>query len=228
VSSNPSLWVYFSDAGPVVKTVMMMLVVASIASWTVIFQRGFFLKQAQKAMTAFEDIFWSGVELSKLYTDMNTRRYEPEGLEHLFYAGFKEFARLRKQTGIDPAAIMEGVQRAMRIVYFREIDKLERHLSFLATVGSISPYVGLFGTVWGIMTSFHALTNAQQVTIATVAPGIAEALVATAIGLFAAIPAVIAYNHYANKVEGLLNHYSTFQEEFSSILHRQAYGSSAA
>jgi biopolymer transport protein TolQ len=228
VSGNQSLWVYFADAGPVVKTVMMILIVASIASWTVIFQRGFFLKQAQKAMLAFEDVFWSGIELSKLYTDMNTRRYEPEGLEHLFYSGFKEFARLRKQVGIDPAAIMEGVQRSMRIVYFREIDKLERHLSFLATVGSISPYVGLFGTVWGIMTSFQALAQEKQATIAMVAPGISEALVATAIGLFAAIPAVIAYNHYANKVEGLLNHYSTFQEEFTSILHRQAYGSGSS
>ncbi len=224
MSGDQSLWVYFADAGIVVKSVMLLLLAASIASWTVIFQRGFFLKHAQLAITKFEDMFWSGAEMSKMYSDSNARRKEPEGLEHIFIAGFKEFTRLRKQPGVQADSVMDAVQRAMRIAYFREVERLERHLSFLATVGSISPYVGLFGTVWGIMTSFHALSQGtQQATIAMVAPGISEALVATAMGLFAAIPAVIAYNHYANRVEGLLNHYTTFQEELSSILYRQAH-----
>ncbi len=224
MTSNHSLWMYFADAGPVVKAVMLILLVASIASWTIIFQRGFFLKALQTAITKFEDLFWSGIELSKLYSDSNKRRQDVEGLESLFHAGFKEFTRLRKQGGVPPDSIMEAVQRAMRVAYFRELDRLERHLSFLATIGSISPYVGLFGTVWGIMTSFQSLSQGTQATIAMVAPGISEALVATAMGLFAAIPAVIAYNHYSNKVEQLLNHYTSFQEEFSSILYRQAHG----
>jgi biopolymer transport protein TolQ len=143
-------------------------------------------------------------------------------------AGFREFIRLRKQGGVAPSVILEGIQRAMRIARSREMDKLEQHLSFLATVGSTSPYVGLFGTVWGIMTSFHALGSAQQATIAMVAPGISEALIATAMGLFAAIPAVIAYNRFANEVERLLNQYDTFQEEFSNILYRQVHAGNAS
>lgn len=224
MTNDHSLLMYFTDAGPVVKSVMLLLLAASIASWTIIFQRGFFLKALQEAITRFEDLFWSGIELSKLYSDSNSRRDDVEGIESLFHAGFKEFTRLRKQ-GVQADSIMEGVQRAMRVAYFRELDRLERHLSALATIGSISPYVGLFGTVWGIMTSFQSLSGGTQATIAMVAPGISEALVATAMGLFAAIPAVIAYNHYSNKVEQLLNHYTSFQEEFSSILYRQAHGS---
>lgn len=191
-------------------------------SWTIIFQRGKTLKRARLAITEFEDIFWSGTDLSKLYAELNDREEEPEGMESIFVAGFHEFARLRKQ-GIAPSIIMEGTQRAMRIAYSREMDKLEQNLAFLATVGSTSPYVGLFGTVWGIMASLSALGSVQQATIATVAPGISETLVATAMGLFAAIPAVIAYNHFVNDVERLLNHYDTFQEEFSAILSRQAH-----
>lgn len=225
--TDQSFLVYFTDASVVVKLVMLLLLAASVMSWTIIFQRGAFLKRAKQAMAEFEDVFWSGTDLTKLYQEIKSRTEAPEGLENIFSAGFHEFARLRKQN-VAPPAIMEGVQRAMRIAYSREMDKLEQNLAFLATVGSTSPYVGLFGTVWGIMTSFHALSGMQQVTIATVAPGISEALVATAMGLFAAIPAVIAYNRYVNEVERLLNHYDTFQEEFSAILYRQAHVNASA
>lgn len=225
MAGDQSLWIYFADAGAVVKIVMLLLLAASVASWTIIFQRWICIKRARQVATEFEEAFWSGIDLTKLYSELNSEEYEPEGIECIFEAGFKEFARIRKQPTVDPSVVMEGVQRAMRIAYSREIDKLENHLSFLATVGSTSPYVGLFGTVWGIMTSFHALGNASQATIAMVAPGISEALIATAMGLFAAIPAVIAYNRYANEVERLSNHYATFQDELTSILHRQAHGS---
>lgn len=197
-------------------------------SWTMIFQRGLFLKNAKVEMVSFEDMFWSGMDLSKLYTELSTKGEAVQGLSSIFLAGFREFIRLRKQGGVAPSVILEGIQRAMRIARSREMDKLEQHLSFLATVGSTSPYVGLFGTVWGIMTSFHALGSAQQATIAMVAPGISEALIATAMGLFAAIPAVIAYNRFANEVERLLNQYDTFQEEFSNILYRQVHAGNAS
>lgn len=223
MGADQSLWVYFADASLIVKAVMLLLLAASIISWTIIFQRGSFLKQARIAIEAFEDKFWSGVDLSKLYTEITAEEKEPQGFASIFHAGFREFARLRKQN-VSPEAVLEGAQRAMRIARSREMDQLEQNLPFLATVGSTSPYVGLFGTVWGIMTSFHALAGSQQTaTIAMVAPGISEALVATAMGLFAAIPAVIFYNRYANQVDRLLNHYDIFQEEFSSILYRQAY-----
>lgn len=220
--ADQSILFYFTNASIVVKLVMLLLLAASVMSWTIIFQRGAFLKRARLAIAEFEDIFWSGTDLTKLYTEINERDEEPEGLESIFAAGFHEFARLRKQ-GVAPSIIMEGAQRAMRIAYSRETDKLEQNLAFLATVGSTSPYIGLFGTVWGIMASLNALSGSQQATIATVAPGISETLVATAMGLFAAIPAVIAYNRFVNDVERLLNHYDTFQEEFSAILYRQAH-----
>lgn len=223
MGTDQSLWVYFADASIVVKLVMTMLLVASIMSWTFIFQRASSLKRTRSAIDNFEDQFWSGMELNKLYAEGASRKEENEGLENIFQAGFREFIRLRKQEGVSPAVIMEAVQRAMRIARSHEMDKLEQHLSFLATVGSTSPYVGLFGTVWGIMTSFHSLMGAQSATIAMVAPGISEALIATAMGLFAAIPAVIGYNRFSNDVERLLNRYDTFQEEFSSILYRQAH-----
>jgi biopolymer transport protein TolQ len=223
--ADQSLWVYFADAGAVVKCVMLILLAASVVSWTLIFQRGSHLRRARRDAVEFEELFWSGTELSKLYSELNAQHTEPEGLEAIFKSGFREFARLRKQAHVQGGAVMEATQRAMRIAYSREADKLENHLAFLATVGSTSPYVGLFGTVWGIMTSFHALGAVQQATISMVAPGISEALVATAMGLFAAIPAVIAYNRYSNTAERLLNHYETFQEEFSNILYRQAHGS---
>lgn len=220
---DASFFTYFADSGAVIKTVILLLVLASIMSWTFIFQRAFFLKKTKSAVARFEDIFWAGTDLNKLYNDLTHRQENTEGMAHIFTAGFKEFMRLRKQPGLSSAMIMEGVQRAMRIARSREMDKLEQHLSFLATVGSTSPYVGLFGTVWGIMTAFHALGTVQQATIAMVAPGISEALVTTAMGLFAAIPAVIAYNRFANDVERLLNQYDTFHEEFSSILYRQTH-----
>lgn len=223
VSTNPSLWSFISNAGPIVKLVMAMLVGASIVSWSFIFQRGSFLKQARRSMTHFEEIFWSGSDLNKLYDGLAKRNAELNGLENIFHTGFREYTRLNQRPGITPDVLMESVQRAMRAARAREADKLEKHLSFLATVGSTSPYVGLFGTVWGIMTSFQALAHVQSTTIAMVAPGISEALIATAMGLFAAIPAVIAYNRFSNDAERLSNAYDTFQEEFSNILYRQAH-----
>jgi biopolymer transport protein TolQ len=223
VGTESSILGYVADASLVVKCVMILLLAASMVSWTLIFQRHAFLKQARKAMTTFEDLFWSGIDLNKLYTDLDEKDEIPEGLEHIFQAGFQEFLKLREQPGISPAVVMEGAQRAMRIAYSREMEKVEQHLSFLATVGSTSPYVGIFGTVWGIMASFHGLIGAQSATIAMVAPGISEAFIATAMGLFAAIPSVIFYNRFANDAERLLNYYDTFQEEFSSVLYRQAH-----
>ncbi|MFZ1832241.1 MAG: protein TolQ, partial [Pseudomonadales bacterium] len=191
-----------------------------------IVQRALLLRRAKQQLLGFEQTFWSGIDLSQLYRDGSSRLENGErleGVENLFRAGFKEFTRLRQQEGIDSDAIMEGAQRAMRVALSREEEHLERHLPFLATVGSTSPYVGLFGTVWGIMHSFRGLANVHQATLATVAPGISEALIATAMGLFAAIPAVIAYNRYSARVENLIANYETFAEEFSSILHRQAH-----
>lgn len=224
MTSDPSLWSFVTNAGWVVKIVMLMLVSASIVSWTFIFQRSMFFKSARRALVNFEDQFWSGRDLNKLYEGLARRNESLQGLENIFHAGFREYTRLHKSPGINADTLMEGVGRAMRIANAREMDQLERHLSFLATVGSTSPYVGLFGTVWGIMTSFQALGTSQQAaTIAMVAPGISEALIATAMGLFAAIPAVIAYNRFNSEVERLANAYDTFQEEFSNILYRQAH-----
>ena len=228
MTTDTSILGYFWNAGLVVKAVMLMLCAASLVSWTMIFQRMFFFRKLQHITHDFEDAFWASNDLSKMYTEFNQHQAELQGVELIFHAGFREFTRLRKQVGMAPESILEGAQRAMRIAFAREMDQLEQHLSFLATVGSISPYVGLFGTVWGIMTSFHALSGAQQATIAMVAPGISEALVATAMGLFAAIPAVIAYNRFSNQAERLTNQYSTFMEEFSNILYRQLYGTARA
>ena len=221
MTNDPSLWSFVANAGPIVKFVMLLLLAASVWSWTIIFQRFFFLRDAQFSVKKFEKQFWSGTDLNKFYLSLNSRQDDLHGLEHIFYAGFSEYSRLKQQATAKPDAIIEAAQRAMRIALAREIALLEQHLSFLATVGSTSPYVGLFGTVWGIMTSFRALGAVQQATMAMVAPGISEALIATAMGLFAAIPAVIAYNRYASEVEKLSNLYDTFREEFSSILHRQ-------
>lgn len=222
MNADPSILDYFINAGPVVKVVMFILLSTSIVSWTLIFQRRMVLKQAKNAMQEFEDDFWSGIDLGKLYTQLSNQKGSTIGLQAIFSGGFKEFVRLKQQNSVQPAVLMEGVQRGMRIAFSREMDRLEQHLAFLATVGSISPYVGLFGTVWGIMTSFQSLIGGnQQATIAMVAPGISEALVATAMGLFAAIPAVIAYNRFSNQVERLLNRCMTFQEEFSGILQRK-------
>jgi biopolymer transport protein TolQ len=222
VNIDSSFLTYFVNAGLVVKLVLLLLVGASIASWTYIFQRGFYLKQTRKTTLEFEDHFWSGGDLSKLYNESLRNTETPQGVEPIFQAGFKEFLRLHKQPGMTAEGIMESAKRAMRVAQMREQDKMELHLSVLATVGSTSPYVGLFGTVWGIMLSFKALAHVQQATISMVAPGIAEALIATAMGLFAAIPAVVAYNRYANDINRLMNRFDAFQDEFSNILYRQA------
>jgi len=209
------------NASIVVQLVLASLVLASLISWTMIFDRSRVLKRARRAADEFEQRFWSGGDLSALYRDLEKDNKGANGLAAIFRAGFKEFVRLRKGDNGDPMAVLQGAERSMRVALSREMDRLEVNLSFLATVGSTSPYVGLFGTVWGIMHAFHALGNVKQATLALVAPGISEALVATAIGLFAAIPAVIAYNRYSNQVERLNNRYEEFMEEFSTLLQRQ-------
>lgn len=222
MTTDTSLLSLFLNASALVKTVMFILLLASVLSWTIILQRYSLFKNSEKALNTFENTFWSGIDLTKLYQRISAQKEEAAGNETLFLAGFKEFFRLKKQ-GIQAEAIMEGAQRAMRVALSREVDRLETHLPFLATVGSVSPYVGLFGTVWGIMNSFRALSTLQQATLSMVAPGISEALVATAMGLFAAIPAVVAYNRYSNRLQYLSNRYYMFLEEFTSILHRQAH-----
>ena len=211
------------DASLLVKLVMLVLVLASLWSWTIIFSKRFAMRRARRAADSFEDRFWSAEDLSTLYSRITGRGHEPSGMERIFEAGFREFARLRKREGIDPRAVLEGAQRSMRVALNREIEELEHSLSFLATVGSVSPYIGLFGTVWGIMNSFQALGNVHQATLGMIAPGISEALVATAMGLFAAIPAVIAYNRYSSDLDRLFSRYDIFLEEFSSILQRQVH-----
>ncbi len=218
---DSSFLMYFFNAGLVVKLVLLLLIAASITSWTYILQRGFYLKDTRIATQEFEDHFWSGGDLAKLYADTVNKK-SGLGLEMVFQAGFKEFLRLHKQGNMSAEHMMQSARRAMRGAEMRELDKLELHLPLLATVGSISPYVGLFGTVWGIMLSLRTLAHVQQATISMVAPGMAEALIATAMGLFAAIPAVIAYNRYSNEINRLLNRFDVFQEEFSNILFRQA------
>lgn len=221
MSSELSFIDLFIQASILVQLVMVLLLVTSIVSWAFIFQRNKALKDAKTEMRKFEDKFWSGMDLNRLFQELSARQ-EVSGLANLFCAGFKEFVRLSKSVASSPDSIMDGTHRAMRVSLSREVDELESHLPFLATAGSISPYIGLFGTVWGIMNAFIALGEVQQATLAMVAPGIAEALIATAMGLFAAIPAVIAYNRFSNQVEKLETSYGNFMEEFSSILHRQA------
>jgi biopolymer transport protein TolQ len=209
-------------ASPVVQLVMAMLIIASLISWTMIFDRERTLKKARHDAGEFERRFWGGNELSELFREVS-RDEKSRGLASIFREGFREFAKQKEHKGIAPMDAVEGARRAMQVAMNREIDFLETHLSFLATVGSTSPYVGLFGTVWGIMNAFMALGNVKQATLSLVAPGIAEALIATAIGLFAAIPAVVAYNRYANDVEKLENRYEGFLDEFTTILQRQAH-----
>jgi biopolymer transport protein TolQ len=218
-----SMWSLISNASLVVQLVMLILVGASVVSWVMIFQRGSSLRAAKRGLDGFEERFWSGIDLSKLYRQAGTDPDPDSGVEQVFRAGFKEFSRLRQQSGVDPDAVMDGVARSMRVAISREEEKIEQGLPFLATVGSTSPYIGLFGTVWGIMNSFRGLSQVQQATLATVAPGIAEALIATAIGLFAAIPAVIAYNRFAARGETLIGRYYTFADEFQAILHRKVH-----
>ncbi|MFT5211679.1 MAG: biopolymer transport protein TolQ [Flavobacterium sp.] len=208
------------NASVLVQIVMGLLALASFASWVMIFQRGFSLASIKRDSASFEDDFWSGKDLRHIYQEIEAGEEEPVGMEHIFSAGFKEFSRLRKQEGTDPDRIMQNVQRAMRVSLSKEEERLETHLAFLATVGSTSPYIGLFGTVWGIMNSFRGLATVQQASLSVVAPGISEALIATAMGLFAAIPAVIAYNRFSAQVEITVNRFEAFTDEFSGILHR--------
>src|SRR5690606_8461344 len=206
-----------------VQFVMLLLLIASIASWVIIFRKRSLLSRAEDEADRFEERFWSGADLSKLYAGAQGRGRDSGGLEAIFESGFGEFNRIRERRGVDGRIQLEGAQRAMRVSTSRELDGLERNLEFLANVGSISPYVGLFGTVWGIMISFQGLANVKEATIASVVPGISEALIATAMGLFAAIPAVWAYNRFATKVERIATRYDAFSEEFSSILQRQSH-----
>ena len=210
-----------TDASFIVQLVLLLLLLASFMSWWFIFQRLFILRVAKNQAEEFEKEFWSGVDLQQLFQRLTSGRVVPRGMEKIFEAGFREYAKLKKQSGMDISSVMDGTRRAMRSAYQREVDALERSLAFLATVGSVSPYVGLFGTVWGIMNSFRGLANVGQATLAHVAPGIAEALIATAMGLFAAIPAVIAYNRYTHDIDRLATRYESFMEEFSNILQRQ-------
>ena len=205
-----------------VQVVLFILLAASFASWSIIFTKRRLIRRTKSASDDFETSFWSGGDLNTLYRAASRQKGGSSGMASIFEAGFREFNRVTQQGGVEPDKIVEECRRAMRVSQMREVDRLEESLATLATIGSTSPYVGLFGTVWGIMNSFRALGNVQSATLAMVAPGIAEALVATAMGLFAAIPAVIAYNRYADKVARLEIRYDGFMEEFSSILQRHS------
>ncbi|HWM42881.1 MAG TPA: protein TolQ [Burkholderiales bacterium] len=224
ITQDLDIWTLILQASIVVKVVMGLLAVVSFMSWMFIFQKWFSIRRANSQTDKFEREFWSGNDLNALYQGAVNHRHSIGNLERIFEAGFREFAKLRsgQRAGTDASDMVDGARRAMRATFQREMDFLERHLAFLASTGSVSPYVGLFGTVWGIMHAFRSLANVQQATLAQVAPGIAEALVATAIGLFAAIPAVVAYNRYSHDIERLANRFESFMEEFSNILHRQA------
>ena len=226
MSDGISLIELILNASFAVQLVMFILFLLSIISWVIIVQRWLVLSAARKGVFGFEQRFWSGMDLSQLYkegTQMQQENIQAVGMENIFRAGFKEFMRLRQQGSIDGEAVMEGAQRAMRVAYSREEEKLEKNLPFLATVGSVSPYVGLFGTVIGIMNAFLGLAAQAQATLQVVAPGIAEALFATGMGLFAAIPAVVAFNRYSALLDNVTSSYITFTDEFSSILHRQIH-----
>ena len=210
-----------ANASVLVQLVMGLLLLVSLLSWWYIFIKLFAIRAEVSLTEEFEEAFWRNPDLNQLYKDVHGMRSDQGALARIFAAGFAEFAKLKKQHGVDAGAVMDGTRRAMRATYQREMDRLESHLAFLASVGSVSPYVGLFGTVWGIMNAFRGLANVGQATLGQVAPGIAEALVATAMGLFAAIPAVIAYNRYAHDINRLATRFESFTEEFSNVLQRQ-------
>ncbi|WP_462320265.1 protein TolQ [Halochromatium sp.] len=224
MGSELSLIDLVAQAGLVVKLVLLLLVLASVLSWAAIFDRARVLRQARSTADAFEQKFWSGGDLSALYRDLSQDERRLTGLPMIFRNGFKEYVRLRKVTPNDLQGLIQGAERSMRVALSREVDRLEANLPFLATVGSTSPYIGLFGTVWGTMHAFQALGNMQQATLALVGPGMSEALITTAVGLLAAIPAVVAYNRYASQVERLHSRYEEFMEEFSILLQRQGRG----
>jgi biopolymer transport protein TolQ len=221
VDTNMSIISLITQASVPVQIVMGILVLASLISWTYIFMKFFQIGGAAKAAVKFEDEFWSGQDMVGIYQRAEQKGAR-SGMERVFVAGFKEFLKSRQRAGADVGSLMDGVRRAMKATYQREFDALDSHLPFLATVGSVSPYIGLLGTVWGIMNSFRGLSSVAQATLAQVAPGIAEALIATAIGLFAAIPAVIAFNRFTAQNERLANRYESFIEEVSNIIQRQA------
>jgi biopolymer transport protein TolQ len=223
MNSELNIFALIVGASLPVKFVLAVLVLFSVLSWVIIFRKWKMLQRALASANEFEERFWSGADLAALFREVTGRGEQISGIESIFEAGFREFARLRQRRGVDPRTMLEGAQRAMRVAQSREIDRLEQSLEFLANVGSISPYVGLFGTVWGIMIAFQGLATVKEATIAMVAPGISEALIATAMGLAAAIPAVWAYNRYSNKLERVSVRFDTFLEEFSSILQRQAH-----
>ena len=222
VANDMSLLTLITGASLPVQLVMAILLITSIFSWWYIFIKVATIRRAEKESEEFENAFWSGGDLNKLYDGVTAGRRKPQGMASIFEAGFKEFIRHKQQARMEVSDVMEGSRRAMRAAYNRELDDLDAHLPFLASVGSVSPYIGLFGTVWGIMNSFRGLSSVAQATLSQVAPGIAEALVATAIGLFAAIPAVIAYNRFASSVDRLSVRYESFMEEFTNILQRKA------
>jgi len=217
-----SIFELISNASLVVQGVMALLALASVISWVMIFQRWLYLRSVIGSVDEFEDYFWSGIDLQEFAKELEEKQ-SLTGIEQIFVSGFKEFNRLSEQSDAEPQSIMHGAQRAMRVSLTREEEDLETHLPFLATVGSTSPYVGLFGTVWGIMNSFRSLANMSQATLASVAPGISEALVATAMGLFAAIPAVIAFNRFSARVDIVIKRYEAFSDELTTILHRAAH-----
>ena len=210
-------------ASALVKFVMLLLLAGSVSSWALIFGKRRQMQIAKREIMEFEDEFWSTEDLTRLFNRVAAQTDDATGMERIFEAGFREFARLRKRGGLDTTDILDGAQRAMKVTVNRELEALENNLATLATIGSISPYVGLFGTVWGIMNSFQALGNVHQATLAMVAPGISEALIATAMGLFAAIPAVVAYNRFASDIDRIYGRYDIFAEEFLAILRRQAH-----
>jgi biopolymer transport protein TolQ len=211
------------NASVLAQAVIALLLFLSLMSWTVIFRKWFAIRRARAQTERFERDFWSGGDLQTLYQSAASNRHVSGALERIFEAGMREFLKGKEKRLTDPSAMLDGARRAMRASFQREMDSLEANLAFLASVGSVSPYIGLFGTVWGIMNAFRGLANVQQATLANVAPGIAEALVATAIGLFAAIPAVVAYNRYTHDIDRLSIRFETFVEEFSNILQRQAH-----
>lgn len=223
MSEEISVLALLLEAHWVVQAVMAILILTSVVSWVMIFERSKMMRAANKGHDQFEERFWSGMDLTQLYRQVTATPDEGSGSEAIFRNGFKEFSRLRQQQSMDADSLMAGAQRAMRVATNKEADKLDENLSFLATVGSISPYIGLLGTVWGIMNAFQGLSQVAQVSLSTVAPGISEALAATAMGLFAAIPAVIAYNRFSARAEKLLAGYEIFTEEFTAILHRQIH-----
>jgi biopolymer transport protein TolQ len=221
VTTDLSIISLIANASVLVKGVMLLLAAVSFMSWYWIFRKWFAIRDARAKTDQFERDFWSGGDLNALFQSAANDRHSAGALERIFEAGYREFTKLRGQKSLDPASIVDGSRRAMRATYQREMDHLEAHLAFLASVGSVSPYVGLFGTVWGIMNAFRGLANVSSATLAHVAPGIAEALVATAIGLFAAIPAVVAYNRFAHDIDRVSIRFESFMEEFSNILQRQ-------